>query len=213
MPVLLAFAFGAGVLTILAPCTLPMVPLVLGAGAGGGRRRAIGIVVGFGAAFVLLSVLLASTLVAAGVPTGQLRVVSAVALGLFGAWLALPALGERLGKPRSQRSAGSARPAPPGRAGCSGGWRRALSLGVVWAPCVGPIMASAIVVAATSGPTPASLAIALAYVAGAAVPLLAVAMLGRRRRPRRRSPAGPGAGPARVRRADARRERGRRGRI
>ena len=48
MLIVLAFAFVAGLLTILAPCTLPVVPLVFGAAATGGRRRSAGILAGFG---------------------------------------------------------------------------------------------------------------------------------------------------------------------
>jgi thiol-disulfide isomerase/thioredoxin len=54
------------------------------------------------------------------------------------------------------------------------------AIGLIWAPCVGPIMAAVLVTAATSGPTAATVALSVAYVAGAAVPLLAVAMVGRR---------------------------------
>src|SRR5260221_6602072 len=55
--IVLAFAFVAGLLTILAPCTLPVVPLVLGGTAGGGRGRIGAIFVGFGASFLAVNVL------------------------------------------------------------------------------------------------------------------------------------------------------------
>ncbi|HXQ95675.1 MAG TPA: cytochrome c biogenesis protein/redoxin [Candidatus Acidoferrales bacterium] len=179
MPLVLTFAFVGGLLTILAPCTLPVVPLVLGAAGGGNNRRAIGIVLGFGASFLTLSVLLASVLATAGLSTGQLRTASALALGILGASLALPAFGDRL----------LSRLAPVGRLGSRIGARPGgmlagaavgAAIGIVWAPCVGPIMAAVLAVASTGGPTVRTLAIAIAYVAGAAVPLLAIAVLGRR---------------------------------
>jgi cytochrome c-type biogenesis protein len=74
MPPVLVFAFVAGLLTIVAPCTLPVVPFVLGTGTTGRRRRPLGIALGFGATFVLVAVLLASLLAAAGLTTSQLRV-------------------------------------------------------------------------------------------------------------------------------------------
>ena len=64
IPVVLLFAFVAGVLTILAPCTLPIVPFVLGAGAtdggsvGARRRRTAGFALGFSGTFVATAVLL-----------------------------------------------------------------------------------------------------------------------------------------------------------
>ncbi len=179
MPLVLAFAFIGGLLTVVAPCTLPIVPLVLGAGATGGYRRAFGIMLGFGSTFVALSVLLSSALVAAGISTNQLRVGSAVVLGFFGALLALPALGDRLAS-RLPRFVGFGWHGAAWSSGLLGGLATGAALGFIWAPCVGPIMASVIAVAATSGPTLQGLIIALAYVAGAALPLFAIAMLGRR---------------------------------
>jgi len=60
----LLVAFAAGVLTVLAPCTLPVAVLVLGGGSLGGYRRAIGIGIGFAGAFLASAVLLASALAA-----------------------------------------------------------------------------------------------------------------------------------------------------
>ena len=179
MPLVLTFAFIAGLLTIVAPCTLPVVPLVLGVGSGGSGRRAVGIVLGFGASFVLLSVLLASLLATAGLSTGQLRTASALVLAILGTCLAVPVLGDRL----------TGWLAPLGRLGSGVGARSngllpgmavGAGIGIVWAPCVGPIMAAVLAVAATSGPTVQGLAVATAYVVGAALPLLAIAALGRR---------------------------------
>ena len=174
-----AFAFVAGLLTILAPCTLPVVPLVLGAGSAGSGRRLLGILVGFGASFVLLSVLLASLLDAAGLTTSQLRLGSALVLAGLGAALAVPAIGRHL----ERRLAPLGRLAPGVTVNSHGllaGLAIGGAIGIVWAPCVGPLMAAVLAVAATSGPTPGGLAIAVAYVAGAVLPLLAVAVLGRR---------------------------------
>lgn len=71
----LGFAFVAGVLTILALCTLPVVPLVLGGSSIAGRRRTLGLLVGFGGSFVVFSVLLASVLAGAGLTTSGLRTI------------------------------------------------------------------------------------------------------------------------------------------
>ena len=51
MILLLAFAFVSGLITILSPCILPVLPVVLAGGAGAGRGRPFGVVVGFAAAF------------------------------------------------------------------------------------------------------------------------------------------------------------------
>lgn len=180
MAILALFAFVAGVLSILAPCTLPVVPLVMGVGAGGGPRRPLGIVVGLAISFVTVTILLASILAALGISTAGLRVVAVVALGSIGLTLAWPWFARRLEarfRPLAQlgmRLAGG-RSSDGFRSGVAMG----AAVGLVWAPCVGPIMAGTIAVAATRGPSLETAVVALAYVAGAAVPLLGVARLGR----------------------------------
>ncbi len=185
MGLVLVFAFIAGVLTILSPCTLPVVPLLLGSASAGGRRRVVGLVVGFAAMFVAVTVLLASSLAAAGLTTDRLRLASALLLGAFGAVLLVPALGrwlEARTAPLTRMGALLVGAGPSGgksRSGFAGGVVLGAAIGLIWAPCVGPIMAGVIAVAVTTGPSLQALAIALAYVAGAAVPLAMVAGAGR----------------------------------
>ena len=203
MLVLVAFAFMAGVLSILAPCTLPVVPLVLGMGAGGGRRRPFGIVIGLGLSFVAVTIVFASILSALGVSTAGLRVLAVMALATVGLALAWPRFAHYLEaafrpfvRPGLRLSTGRSEVlGSPGRDGDetdrAGGLRSGLAIGaaigLVWAPCVGPIMAGTIAVAATRGPSLETAVIALAYVGGAAIPLLALASWGRAfaNRPRR----------------------------
>jgi hypothetical protein len=92
MPVLM-FAFLAGILTILSPCILPVVPPNAGTASNRGRRRLAGIVTGFAGMSVAVTVVLASTLAAAGLTTDRLRLASAVLLGTFGATIAIPRIG------------------------------------------------------------------------------------------------------------------------
>ncbi len=181
MLIVLGFAFLAGVLTILAPCTLPVVPLVFGAAATGGRRRTVGIVAGFGLTFVLAAVVLASALAAAGVATDQLRFASAVVLGIVGLTLVSRRI-EALAGRRLAPVAAFGTSVADGRPGDGliGGLVLGGAIGLVWAPCVGPIMAAVIAAAVSHGPSLETVAIALAYVAGAIVPIAIVAGWGRR---------------------------------
>ena len=179
--IVIGFAFLAGVLTILAPCTLPVIPLVLGGAAGGGRRRIAGIFVGFGLSFLTVTVVLAALLAAAGITTERLRLVAAVILGLVGLSLAWPSLArivEAFLSPIQARS--SARQAGSNSGGWFGGLAIGAGIGLIWAPCVGPIMAAVIAAAVVSGPSPFAFAVAIAYVGGAVLPLAAVARWGRR---------------------------------
>lgn len=173
-----AFAFVAGLLTILAPCTLPVVPLVLGGASGGGRRRIAGIFAGFATSFVVITVLVAAVLAAAGLTTDRVRLVAAVLLGLVGLTLAVPRLGDWVAARTPARPNGIG-PTERGT-GLATGFAIGAGIGLIWAPCVGPIMAAVIAAAAVNGPSLSALAIAVAYVAGATLPLAAIARWGRR---------------------------------
>jgi len=174
---LLGFAFVAGLLTILAPCTLPVVPLVLGGAARGGRRRVAGIFLGFAGSFVVATVVVSAALSAIGVTTAFLRSGAVAFLGLVGLALALPRLGRWLEARVPTRAVNLG---GGGRDGFGAGLAIGAGIGLVWAPCVGPIMAAVIATAVIAGPSLAAVAIALAYVAGAVVPLAAIARWGRR---------------------------------
>ncbi len=181
MLLVIVFAFVAGVLTILAPCALPVIPLALGAGSAGGRRRVTGLVLGFGATFVGATVLLAAVLAAAGLTTDGLRIVSVVVLAVAGLSLAVPRVEALLQRRLGPLAGVGARFAGDQReSGFGGGIVLGASIGLLWAPCVGPIMAGVIAAAAVHGPSLETVAIAISYVAGAAVPIALIAGWGRR---------------------------------
>jgi len=184
----IGFAFVAGMLTILAPCTLPVVPLVLGGATGRGQRRVLGMFAGFGASFVAATVLVSAALASFGFTTDGLRLAAIAILGLVGLTLAVPRFGDRVQAWIPSRSMPVGRmetsgPTASGATASNGfgaGFALGAGIGLVWAPCVGPIMAAVIAAAVVSGPSPAAVAIAAAYVLGAIIPLAAVATWGRR---------------------------------
>jgi cytochrome c biogenesis protein CcdA/thiol-disulfide isomerase/thioredoxin len=182
LPVIL-FAFAAGILTIVAPCTLPVLPAVLGGGIGPGRHRLLGLCLGFGGTFLALTFLIASALAALGLTSSTLRPVAALVLLAAGATLALPAIG-RLVERVVQRRGGPPGPlASTGNPGDSGFWRglaMGSALGLIWAPCVGPLMGPVIAAAVVEGPTLEGVAVGGAYVVGAVIPIAIIAAMGRR---------------------------------
>jgi cytochrome c biogenesis protein CcdA/thiol-disulfide isomerase/thioredoxin len=172
-----AAAFAAGLLTVLAPCTLPVIPLVLGGASAGGRRRALGIALGFGGSFLATTVLFASALAAIGITTAPLRTLSAVALALFGLALAVPAAGFWLERRLAPLARLGAR-IPSTGDGILGGLAVGVAVGLLWAPCVGPLLAATLAIAVAQGPTPAAVAVGVSYAGGAALPMLLIAGLG-----------------------------------
>ncbi len=174
MIVLLCFAVLAGAGTALSPCALPVLPALLSAGGVGGRRRPLAIVLGLSITFTVTIVGLANVVDGVGLGDDPLRDVAIVVLLVFGLALLLPNVAARLEAPLSRlarfgpRSTGD---------GFLSGLLVGGALGFVYTPCASPILAAVISVSAASGKT---VAIGLAYAAGSAVVLLALAFGGRR---------------------------------
>jgi cytochrome c biogenesis protein CcdA/thiol-disulfide isomerase/thioredoxin len=184
MALLALFALVAGAATAVSPCVLPVLPLVLSAGATGGRRRPLGIVTGLTLSFTFATVALVYVIDALGLPDDLLRMVAIVVLLLFGATLVVPQLAARV-------EAWLTRFAPQAHRGDENGgfWSGlvvGLSLGLVYAPCAGPILAGVITVSASQSFTAGRLAVAFAYGVGSAIVLYGL-MLGGRRVTRRLS--------------------------
>src|SRR5918999_3938761 len=178
MLVLVVFAFVAGAATALSPCVLPVLPVALAAGATGGARRPFGVVTGLVLAFTFATVALVYVISALGLPNDLLRNVAIAVLAAFGLVLLLPRLAGRL----EARLSGLARrgPVSPGGQGFGSGLVLGASLGLVYAPCAGPILAGVITVSASQDFGAGRLAVALSYSLGTAVVLYALMIGGRR---------------------------------
>jgi cytochrome c biogenesis protein CcdA/thiol-disulfide isomerase/thioredoxin len=174
MALLVLFAFVAGAGTALSPCVLPVLPAVLSAGATGGRRRPLGVVLGLAATFSVTIVGFGALVDGVGLGDSALRTLAAVVLLGFGLALVVPRLGALLEAPLSRLPRLSAR----GRGdGLRSGLVLGAALGFAYAPCAGPILAAVITVGAAAERT---VPIALAYSAGSACVLLALGLGGRR---------------------------------
>ena len=166
MVLLVAFAFLAGAATALSPCVLPVLPVALAAGVTGGRRRPLGVVVGLAAAFAFATVALVYAIDALGLPDDLVRTLAIAVLLGFGVVLMVPPLAARV-----EAAIGRIVPSPEGGARAEGGFGSGLivgaGLGLVYAPCAGPILAGVITVSAAQPFTAGRLAVALAYGAAA----------------------------------------------
>jgi cytochrome c biogenesis protein CcdA/thiol-disulfide isomerase/thioredoxin len=170
---LVLFAFLAGAGTAISPCVLPVLPALLSAGATGGRRRPLGIVLGLAITFTVTIVGLATVVDGVGLGDSATRDIAIVVLLVFGLAVAMPAVAARLEAPLSRLARFG--PKSVGR----GFWSGVLvgaALGFVYAPCAGPILAAVVSVGAASGRT---VSVGLAYAAGSAVVLLVLALAGR----------------------------------
>jgi cytochrome c biogenesis protein CcdA/thiol-disulfide isomerase/thioredoxin len=179
MALLMFFGFVAGAGTALSPCVLPVLPIALSAGATAGRRRPLGIVVGLALSFTFATVALVYVISALGLPGDLLRKLAIGVLLAFGVTLMIPSLAARVEATMS-RFAGRVGVAGGGGDGFWSGTAVGASLGLVYAPCAGPILAGVITVSASQPFTAGRLAVALSYGIGSAVVLYALMLGGRR---------------------------------
>jgi cytochrome c-type biogenesis protein len=176
----LALAFAAGLLSILSPCVLPLVPIVLGAAIAAHAFGALALAAGLALSFTVLGLLLALVGFGLGVDAGMFRVAAAAIMVALGAVLLVPAWQARLaaaGGPLSswtdRRFGGFA------SSGLAGQFAIGLLLGVVWSPCVGPTLGAASLLA-SQGQDLARVTLTMAvFGIGAALPLVLLGLLSR----------------------------------
>jgi cytochrome c biogenesis protein CcdA/thiol-disulfide isomerase/thioredoxin len=177
MALLMLFALVAGAGTALSPCVLPILPAVLSAGVTGGRRRPLGVVTGLALSFTFATVGLVYVIDALGLPNGVARDIAIVVLFTFGFCLLVPPIGDRVEAFASRLAPGPARFRGDG---FGSGLIVGASLGLVYAPCAGPILAGVIVVSAAQDFTAGRLAVALSYAVGSSIVLYLLLVGGRR---------------------------------
>ena len=140
----LALAFAAGILSILSPCVLPLVPIVLGVAATAHPLGAVAVAAGLALSFAGLGLLLALVGFGLGIDADQFRFAAAVVMIALGAILLVPSWQARLAGASGPVSAWADRHfggfAASGLAGQLG---IGLLLGAVWSPCVGPTLGAA----------------------------------------------------------------------
>ena len=173
-------AFVAGVLTILSPCVLPILPIVLGAAASEHRWGPAALAAGLAVSFVAIGLFAATIGYSIGLDTELFRNVAAVLMVAVGVILLMPRFQERLalaGAPLanwSDHHFGAIR-----HSGLAGQILAGVLLGTVWSPCVGPTLGAASILAAQGRDLGEVAAALLAFGLGAALPLAALGLLSR----------------------------------
>jgi cytochrome c-type biogenesis protein len=171
----LVLALLAGVVTVAAPCTLPMLPILLGASVGQTSRTrpaliALGFVISFSAAALALNAITGVF----DLDPDSLRTGAAILLLGFGLLMIWPTPFEWLSiqiRGLTTSATGNA----ASRGGNVGGFVLGTTLGLVWTPCAGPVLGSILTVVATSRDTGWASALLVVYAIGAAIPMLAIA--------------------------------------
>ena len=172
--------FLAGILTALSPCVLPLLPVVLGSALAAHRRGPIALVLGLAVSFVAVGLFVATIGFSAGFDHEYFRAAAALVLVLLGLLMLVPALQDRFAaRITNVTGGGQALLDKLNPSGFAGQLILGLVLGVVWSPCVGPTLGAAAALAAQRQ-TLLQVAIVMAlFGVGAALPMLAVGLLGR----------------------------------
>jgi cytochrome c biogenesis protein CcdA/thiol-disulfide isomerase/thioredoxin len=176
---LLVLAYLGGVLTIVSPCILPVLPFVFARTGQPFIKSGLPLLAGMALTFALVASLAA---VGGGwvVQVNQYgRWLALLFVALFGLTLLLPRVAERLTRPlvsagsRLSQAAGQDNRPHPGASFLIG-----VATGLLWAPCAGPILGLILTGAALQGASIATTLLLLAYAAGAATSLAAALLLG-----------------------------------
>jgi cytochrome c-type biogenesis protein len=169
-------AFAAGLLTVAAPCVLPLLPVVLGAASvKGASSRPVFITVGFILSFTVFALFFSSFQHFLGLEQQTVRDVASVLMVLFGLSMVWPALFQHLTSGVSGVLNRVAAVGNSDRPGWLGGVLIGVSLGAIWTPCAGPVLATILTLVATQANWVSSTLLLGLYALGAAIPMLAIA--------------------------------------
>jgi cytochrome c-type biogenesis protein len=176
----LGLAFLAGVLSILSPCVLPLLPIVLGTAQSEHRLGPAALAAGLAVSFTLIGLFVATIGFAIGLDTDVFRAISAILLIAVGVVLLVPRLQQQVavaagpvGNWVDDRLGGFTATSLWGQFGLGA------LLGAVWVPCVGPTLGAASILAAKGEDLGQVALTMLGFGVGAALPLMILGFVSR----------------------------------
>lgn len=171
-------AFAAGVLSILSPCVLPLVPIVLGGAQSRHRWGALALGGGLTVSFTVVGLFVATVGFSIGLDADLFRRIGGVLLAGVGLVLLTPVLQQAVAAaagPLATRASGGL-----GRFDEAGLWGQAAlggAMGLVWSPCVGPTLGAAALLAAQGRDLGQVTLVMVAFGVGAATPLVLIGLV------------------------------------
>lgn len=144
----LPLAYLAGLLTLINPCVLPVLPIVLASALNEDRRAPVALAAGMGVSFVAVGMLITTFGYAIGLTVELMSKIGASLMIAFGIILLVPAFSQRfeLAMAGVSSSAGQKMPGQD-TSGLKGQFIGGVLLGAVWSPCIGPTLGGAIALA------------------------------------------------------------------
>ena len=173
-------SFLAGMLSILSPCVLPLVPILIGSAVNTHRYGPVFLAFGLATSFTAVGVLLASLGTAIGLDPAVLRMLAASLLIVFGLILFSSALQEKFAVAASGLSgSGQSLLNKISTDSLFGQFLLGLILGIVWSPCVGPTLGATITLASQGENLMHVTLIMALFGIGAGMPLILLGLLSR----------------------------------
>lgn len=176
----IGLAFLAGVLSVLSPCVLPLLPIVLGTAQSEHRLGPVALASGLAVSFTIIGLFVATIGFAIGLDTDVFRAISALLLITVGIVLLVPRLQQQvavaagpMGNWVDDRIGGFSATSLWGQFGLG------VLLGAVWVPCVGPTLGAASILAAKGEDLGQVALTMLAFGVGAALPLMVLGFVSR----------------------------------
>ena len=177
MGILLIFAFLSGLVTIFAPCIWPILPIILSYSTTGGKKKPLGITLGIVISFAVFTLTISYIVKIIPFDPTILRYIAVLVIGFLGLSLVVPrlshifegfvsSLSSRFGIVKSSGS------------GFGSGFVTGISLGIIWTPCAGPILATIATLAATQTVNLQIVLVTIFYVIGIGIPLYIFTLLG-----------------------------------
>jgi len=181
MVLLLAFAFLSGLITILTPCIWPLLPIILSSSiAGKSHHRPFGITLGIMLSFALVTLAISTLVRLFHFDPNILRIIAVVVIAFLGLSMLIPKLSAVLEGVISRISGSLGQTGQKQGNGFLPGFITGISLGIIWSPCAGPILAAIAALAATGKITFDVILITSFYILGVGIPLFIFAFLGQR---------------------------------
>ena len=173
-------SFAAGVLSILSPCVLPLVPILLASALTAHRYGVFALAAGLALSFATLGIFVGAIGASIGLGQDAFRLVAAIIFILFGLLMLSATLQQRW----SAALAGVGRLGSEGLSrarldGIPGQFVIGLLLGVIWTPCVGPTLGAATTLASQGKNLPQIALLMIVFGLGAGLPLILLGMVSR----------------------------------
>lgn len=166
----------AGILTIAAPCILLPLPILLGSSVGSqSRTRPLFITLGFVITFAVLGLTLNLIVQNAGLNPQTLRSGAAIILAIFAVFMIWPLPFEKLSLHLSGLINKASQTGQRAGTGNFGGLVIGALIGIIWAPCAGPVLGSILTLIAQKSDLATASILLIAYSIGAGLPMLAIA--------------------------------------